>query len=79
MLYHQITGFGNCLEVFVVIGVASATILHTVAVIVVVAHFVKESSVNLRGIPFAGTVGADALIAQVFTDQGKLLLYSSGT
>ena len=30
--------------------------------------------VNLRRVPFAEAVGADALIAQVFADDGKLLL-----
>lgn len=31
--------------------------------------------VNLRGIPLAETVGADTLIAQIITDDGKLLLH----
>ena len=35
-------------------------------------------SVNLCRIPFAEAVGADSLVAQIVTDNGKLLLHSSG-
>ena len=33
--------------------------------------------VNLRGIPLAEAVGADSLIAQIITDDGKLFLNCS--
>ena len=33
--------------------------------------------VNLRGVPFAEAVGADALVAQTVTDDGELLLNCS--
>ena len=47
MLYHQITRLGGGFEVFVVVGVPPATILHALLVVEVVAHFVEQSSNNI--------------------------------
>ena len=42
MFNNQSAGFGCCFESLIVIGVSTGTILHTVDVIVIMNHFVKE-------------------------------------
>jgi len=55
MLHMKTVNFRCCLEALVVIGVSSAAILHTVGMIVVMHHLMKQSGGNMFDRPGKGS------------------------
>ena len=50
VLYVQTVELGGSLEVLVVVGVASATILDSVFIVPIVAHFMQESGAYIKNV-----------------------------